>query len=228
MILPTATLVIAVTPYVVRIMRASMIEVLESEYVEMARLKGMPERLVMIRHALPNALGPAIVATTLGVGGSFGLPHHLALAGEIERASLSGGTPNTRVGGSASVAWQAPRVLTLGTAVRGFGYAADPVEGYFAPRHYILAEATSRLAVGRDLGWSATLDGGIGVQSVATGTAGSAAQPASRGAISLRYRPIPGLEFGASAMRANAAARATTTVKDYHASGWTVGGRVSF
>jgi len=58
MILPTATLVIAVTPYVVRIMRASMIEVLESEYVEMARLKGMPERLVMIRHALPNALGP--------------------------------------------------------------------------------------------------------------------------------------------------------------------------
>ena len=58
MILPTATLVIAVTPYVVRIMRASMIEVLESDYVEMARLKGLPERTVMIRHALPNALGP--------------------------------------------------------------------------------------------------------------------------------------------------------------------------
>jgi peptide/nickel transport system permease protein len=58
MILPTLTLVIAVTPYVARIMRASMIEVLESEYVEMARLKGVPEREVVIRHALPNALGP--------------------------------------------------------------------------------------------------------------------------------------------------------------------------
>jgi len=58
MVLPTATLVIAVTPYVVRIMRASMIEVLESDYVEMARLKGMPERTVLVRHALPNALGP--------------------------------------------------------------------------------------------------------------------------------------------------------------------------
>ena len=46
------------TPYVVRIMRASMIEVLESDYVEMARLKGLPERTVIIRHALPNALGP--------------------------------------------------------------------------------------------------------------------------------------------------------------------------
>jgi peptide/nickel transport system permease protein len=58
LILPTATLVVAVAPYVARIMRASMIEVLESDYVEMARLKGLPERTVLIRHALPNALGP--------------------------------------------------------------------------------------------------------------------------------------------------------------------------
>jgi peptide/nickel transport system permease protein len=58
MVLPVLTLVLAVTPYVARIMRASMIEVLESDYVEMARLKGVPERLVITRHALPNALGP--------------------------------------------------------------------------------------------------------------------------------------------------------------------------
>jgi len=47
-----------VTPYVARIVRASMIEVLESDYVEMARLKGLSERTVLVRHALPNALGP--------------------------------------------------------------------------------------------------------------------------------------------------------------------------
>ncbi len=58
LILPTATLVIAVAPYVARIMRASMVEVLESDYVEMARLKGLPERTVLIRHAMPNAIGP--------------------------------------------------------------------------------------------------------------------------------------------------------------------------
>ena len=58
LVLPVATLVIAVSPYVSRIMRASMIEVLESDYVEMARLKGLPERTVLIRHALPNAIGP--------------------------------------------------------------------------------------------------------------------------------------------------------------------------
>ena len=58
LVMPVATLVIAVAPYVARIMRASMIEVLESDYVEMARLKGLPERTVLIRHALPNAIGP--------------------------------------------------------------------------------------------------------------------------------------------------------------------------
>ena len=58
LVMPVGTLVIAVAPYVSRIMRASMIEVLESDYVEMARLKGLPERTVLIRHALPNAIGP--------------------------------------------------------------------------------------------------------------------------------------------------------------------------
>ncbi len=67
LILPTLTLVIAVTPYVARIMRASMIEVLESEYVEMARLKGVPERLVIRRHALPNALGPSFQVIALNL-----------------------------------------------------------------------------------------------------------------------------------------------------------------
>lgn len=60
LVLPVATLTIAVTPYVARVMRASMIEVLESDYVEMARLKGLPERVVLRRHALPNALGPTL------------------------------------------------------------------------------------------------------------------------------------------------------------------------
>jgi peptide/nickel transport system permease protein len=58
LVLPTLTLVIAVTPYVTRIMRASMVEILESDYVEMARLKGMPERLVLWRHAVPNGIAP--------------------------------------------------------------------------------------------------------------------------------------------------------------------------
>jgi peptide/nickel transport system permease protein len=67
LILPALTLVLAVAPYIVRILRASMIEVLESEYVQMARLKGMPERIVLQRHALPNAVIPAIQVIALNL-----------------------------------------------------------------------------------------------------------------------------------------------------------------
>ena len=64
-ILPAATLVLAVTPYISRIMRASMVEVLESDYVTMARLKGLPNRTVIWRHAVPNAIVPAIQVSAL-------------------------------------------------------------------------------------------------------------------------------------------------------------------
>jgi peptide/nickel transport system permease protein len=64
-VLPAATLVLAVTPYISRIMRGSMIEVLESEYVTMARLKGLSDRTVIWRHAVPNAIVPAIQVSAL-------------------------------------------------------------------------------------------------------------------------------------------------------------------
>jgi peptide/nickel transport system permease protein len=67
MILPVLTLALAVTPHVGRTMRASMIEVLESDYVEMARLKGMPERTVLWHHAFPNAVGPTLQVIALNI-----------------------------------------------------------------------------------------------------------------------------------------------------------------
>jgi peptide/nickel transport system permease protein len=67
LVLPATALVLAVTPYIARIMRASMVEVLESDFVEMAKLKGMPERTVVWRHAVPNAIAPAIQVIALNV-----------------------------------------------------------------------------------------------------------------------------------------------------------------
>jgi peptide/nickel transport system permease protein len=67
MVLPVLTLVIAVTPYVSRIMRASMVEVLESDYVEMARLKGMSEQKVLWRHSVPNGIAPTIQVIALNL-----------------------------------------------------------------------------------------------------------------------------------------------------------------
>ena len=65
--LPAITLSLAIIPYISRMLRASMVAVLESEYVMMARMKGLPEWVVLWRHALPNALVPTIqaVATSL-------------------------------------------------------------------------------------------------------------------------------------------------------------------
>jgi peptide/nickel transport system permease protein len=67
LILPALTLIIAVCPYTARIMRASMVEVLESDYVEMARLKGIREQRVVWRHAVPNAIAPTIQVTALNL-----------------------------------------------------------------------------------------------------------------------------------------------------------------
>jgi peptide/nickel transport system permease protein len=65
MVLPVLTLVLAVTPYVSRIVRASLLDVLDSDYVELARLKGIPEPVVMRKHALLNAIVPGIQVIAL-------------------------------------------------------------------------------------------------------------------------------------------------------------------
>jgi peptide/nickel transport system permease protein len=60
LVLPVATLVIVIVPYIFRMMRAAMIEALESDYVEMAKLKGASRWRVMLVHALPNSIAPTI------------------------------------------------------------------------------------------------------------------------------------------------------------------------
>ncbi|WP_053382399.1 ABC transporter permease [Leucobacter celer] len=67
LVLPVLTLVIALLPYTSRQMRASMLEVLDSEYVLMAEVKGLPRRLVIFRHALRNAIIPGIQAISLSL-----------------------------------------------------------------------------------------------------------------------------------------------------------------
>jgi peptide/nickel transport system permease protein len=60
LVLPVVTLALVIIPYIMRMTRASMIEALESDYVEMARLKGVPASQIVLRHALPNAIAPVI------------------------------------------------------------------------------------------------------------------------------------------------------------------------
>jgi peptide/nickel transport system permease protein len=68
LILPVSTLVLGLIAHVSRLTRSSMLEAIESKYVLAARAKGLPERIVLRRHALPNALLPTITILAVDVG----------------------------------------------------------------------------------------------------------------------------------------------------------------
>jgi peptide/nickel transport system permease protein len=67
LVLPAVTLMVGMAVYAIRMLRDNLIEVLDSEYVRMATLKGVPRWRVVLRHALPNALGPALNVTALNL-----------------------------------------------------------------------------------------------------------------------------------------------------------------
>jgi peptide/nickel transport system permease protein len=66
-VLPVLTLLAAEVAQTTRMIRATMIDVLDSDYVMMARLKGVPERRVLFHHALPNALAPTLQVLAFNV-----------------------------------------------------------------------------------------------------------------------------------------------------------------
>jgi peptide/nickel transport system permease protein len=55
-VLPVATMVFFMMPGMMRLVRSGMLDVLDSEYVKLARIKGLPERIVIWKHALRNAI----------------------------------------------------------------------------------------------------------------------------------------------------------------------------
>lgn len=60
LVLPVLTLTIVVVPYILRMCRGSVVEALDSDYAEVARLKGVGNRRLLFRHALPNSLATTI------------------------------------------------------------------------------------------------------------------------------------------------------------------------
>jgi peptide/nickel transport system permease protein len=59
-VLPLATLVLAVVAYIMRMTRTALLDVMAEPYIEMARLKGVSSVRLVLLHALPNALAPII------------------------------------------------------------------------------------------------------------------------------------------------------------------------
>jgi peptide/nickel transport system permease protein len=68
MFLPSLTVALALTPVVIRSLRASMLNVLTAEYIVTARSKGVSSRRLFLRHALRNAVIPAVTVLAINLG----------------------------------------------------------------------------------------------------------------------------------------------------------------
>ena len=69
---PAITVSLVLLGYIARMARASTIEVLQSDYTRAAYLKGLPRRMVLVKHVLRNALLPTVTVAALSVGWLIG------------------------------------------------------------------------------------------------------------------------------------------------------------
>ncbi len=65
--LPMLTLVLVIVAHMMRMTRASVLNIMSSPYIEMAFLKGLPKSRVVVKHAFPNALAPIINVIALNL-----------------------------------------------------------------------------------------------------------------------------------------------------------------
>lgn len=130
LILPALPLVFVLFGYLARMARAGTIEALASDYTRTAILKGLPWRIVLMRHVLRNALPPtvAVAATQLGymIGGLVvveTLFHYQGIGSLIYRAAVAKDFPMLEAG-----------VLAIGAVYVIASFAADAVLAALDPR----------------------------------------------------------------------------------------------
>jgi peptide/nickel transport system permease protein len=72
MTLPATALTLGSMAGLMRYMRGSLLDVLNEDYVTFARAKGMPERIVVFKHAMRNAINPMITFLGFSISGILG------------------------------------------------------------------------------------------------------------------------------------------------------------
>jgi ABC-type dipeptide/oligopeptide/nickel transport system permease component len=71
-VLPVATMVFLMLPGMMRLIRSTMLDVLDSEYIKLARIKGLPERTIIWKHAFRNALISPLTVAGMMLAGLIG------------------------------------------------------------------------------------------------------------------------------------------------------------
>jgi peptide/nickel transport system permease protein len=67
LVLPVLTLVVTSCAHMIRMTRASIVSVMDSDYVGTAMMKGLPEWRIVVRHVLPNVMGPIAAVVVLNL-----------------------------------------------------------------------------------------------------------------------------------------------------------------
>ena len=70
--LPVLTLALYLQGLPTLLMRSTMLEVMDEDFITFCRMRGLPERTILLRHAARNALLPVVTAFALGIGYSIG------------------------------------------------------------------------------------------------------------------------------------------------------------
>jgi peptide/nickel transport system permease protein len=130
MLLPTLTLAASLMAVVMRMTRSSMLEVLGQEFVRTARAKGLAERLVVVRHALRNALIP--VVTIIGIQTGY-LLGGVVITEQVFGIAGMGSLLISGVGHRDYPVIQAA-VMFSAVAFIGINLAVDLLYGYLDPR----------------------------------------------------------------------------------------------
>ena len=130
LVLPVATLCVQIVASWSRFQRASMLDVLNADYVRTARAKGVPQRTVIMKHALRNALIPLITVMSLDIGALFGgliITEQIFSIGGMGRLFY-----NALLVGDVNVleAW----MVVAAVFIIGFNLLADVIYGVLDPR----------------------------------------------------------------------------------------------
>ena len=157
-----------------------------------------------------------IAMTSVDADGDVAIARRVTLGGGGGFTRLSGGSgPNSRVAGSGTLRWTGRPFVSFAAGIRGFAYEHAALDGYFAPKRYLLAEASSRLRLGGDLGWALESELGLGNQTITAFDDSHIGRFAQRASASILYRPVPGAEWSLSGGFANVASPATMSSGDY-------------
>jgi len=130
LVLPVATLSVQIVASWSRYERSAMLDVLGADYVRTARAKGVPQRTVIMKHALRNALIPLVTVMSLDIGALFGgliITEQIFAIGGMGRLFLDA----LRTGDVNVIeAW----MVIVAITIIGFNLLADVLYGVLDPR----------------------------------------------------------------------------------------------